>query len=248
MKRTILVFGFLVLSSTVSAISLPVVEAPDAYIFPVPVESQTWKDMESRSERLATCSIPEAVIAQMSTRGLLQTCLEFPFTIDILFHGSLQDGVERIIADFNGLQALMQRKDAGREIMLALHTLPAADVDRTGTLAEQGEYGFAILYLETLLAQDSVLKNLTQAERRAVVENTANRLAEKSEGPDVYGTVDLTASAILIVRTMGAQKFESLEQALNQNSSLRDFLQTGRLTNPSVLDQILTLSTNYLDR
>jgi len=46
-----------------------------------------WMRPNIIKERLDALQIPDAVLSRISTEGLLETCLEFPYLIDI-FHSN----------------------------------------------------------------------------------------------------------------------------------------------------------------
>ena len=59
--------------------------AKDKYEFPDISGMNDWMRPNIIQERLAALQIPDAVLASISTAGLLETCLEFPYLINI-FH------------------------------------------------------------------------------------------------------------------------------------------------------------------
>lgn len=46
----------------------------------------------------------------------MATCLNYPVLPDVLLANSLQAGFAGVAANFNGLQELLRRPDAGREL------------------------------------------------------------------------------------------------------------------------------------
>ena len=79
----------------------------DAYIFPeLP---QEWAPpYETKEKRYAALQIPEDILVKMSTEGLLETCLTWPYWIDL--HVTLPDyqsAFEYMVRRFNGYPELL---------------------------------------------------------------------------------------------------------------------------------------------
>jgi hypothetical protein len=56
----------------------------DVYDFPLKQGSKEWTQIESVEKRIAALQLPEAVLKKISTEGLLETCLNYPYLIDFL--------------------------------------------------------------------------------------------------------------------------------------------------------------------
>ena len=49
------------------------------YDFPVKQGSQEWEQLESIEKRIAALQIPEDLLSRISTEGLLEICIAFPY-------------------------------------------------------------------------------------------------------------------------------------------------------------------------
>ncbi len=65
------------------------------------------------ADRAEFLAVPEEKLAAMTTEELLVTCLDYPIFMDIFFFNTLEMGFDRIYDSYNGLQALLERDDAG---------------------------------------------------------------------------------------------------------------------------------------
>jgi len=74
----------------------------DVYDFPVKQGTKEWGQFETIEKRIAALQIPDTVLTTISTEGLLETCLEFPYLTDILFCDNYQLGFNALMAEFNG--------------------------------------------------------------------------------------------------------------------------------------------------
>ncbi|HEY5465844.1 MAG TPA: sigma-70 family RNA polymerase sigma factor, partial [Clostridia bacterium] len=91
----------------------------DAYVYPVTPEKtpEVWKTLGSHDAMIEACQIPESLLWSMSTEGLVETCLNYPMTGDMMAFNSPTGWLEGVGKNFNGLQKLLQRKDAGFELL-----------------------------------------------------------------------------------------------------------------------------------
>lgn len=53
-------------------------EINSSYNFPVRPGTEEWKKLKSGDEMAAVCNIPEAVLKNLSTQALVNTCLDYP--------------------------------------------------------------------------------------------------------------------------------------------------------------------------
>ena len=70
-----------------------------------------WERPNIIQERLAALQIPDDILAKISTEGLLETCLAFPYLIDILHSNDYQQGFNGLVEKFNGFREILKRSD-----------------------------------------------------------------------------------------------------------------------------------------
>jgi len=84
-------------------------EIKDKYHFPDISKMNDWERPNIIQERLTALQIPDAILASISTEGLLETCLEFPYLINIFHSENFQKGFEQLQAQFNGFREVLKR-------------------------------------------------------------------------------------------------------------------------------------------
>lgn len=142
----------------------------DQYDFPIKQGSMEWKQIGSVEERIAALQIPKDILSQISTEGLLETCLAFPYLSDVLFYNDYQKGFDELIAEFNGYAELLNRPDLNN-VLLNKYKNSNNNIEsiQTFNLVEQGRFSFRYFVLEFMLAQDCVLKQLEPEEKKPAV-------------------------------------------------------------------------------
>ena len=77
-------------------------DSKDVYEFPVRGVEEWWQ--LTVEQRIATLQIPDVVLEKISTEGLLETCLSYPYLINVFFHDNYQQGFEGLMEEFNGFR------------------------------------------------------------------------------------------------------------------------------------------------
>jgi hypothetical protein len=218
----------------------------DEYNFPVKQGSKEWEQFESVEKRLAALQIPDLVLAKISTEGLLETCLAFPYLTDILFCDNYQKGFEALSAEFNGFQELLRRKDITNVLLKKYENLNSSFTDvRLKESIEQGRFSFRHFALEFMLTQDIVLKNLNSEQKKQLFLLTSECKKAKSRFPELFGDLNALPAKLLYAKIIVSDpefKFESVEQ----KQVLSDFIKAPVHIDQRIIDNIENyLSINY---
>jgi len=150
--------------SIVQTDSVQAASASDAYDYPIKPGTDGWKAFTTHDEMLEACQIPEDILKNMSTKALVETVLEYPLYGDMRAYDSMQQGFEAVASQFNGLPELLNRKDAGTELLGIYSKMNPQDIEENWGDIQKGAYTFSIANVEILLAQNKILDNLTETQ------------------------------------------------------------------------------------
>lgn len=166
----------------------------DAYIYPARPGTNRWTMLSEAEFKNEIVRVPEEIIKKMSTAGLVETVVAYPLLIDALAHsGPGGNGLETLLSRFNAADELCARKDAGMELLARYRTMDPVEAENHPDLT----YVFGMQAVETLLARDSVLDNLTDEQ---CVELLAAAVAKRQIWLDNYGTASgFTGSLPLLI-------------------------------------------------
>ena len=114
--------AFLIVVSFCSVSAFPQQQS-ETYDWPLKPGMVEWKQLNSHQKMLQALQIPAEKLHNMSLACLVKTCLKYPLFSDIWYFNSLQDGMTRVVAGFNGLQELLHRDDAGLELYKIYKTM-----------------------------------------------------------------------------------------------------------------------------
>lgn len=83
----------------------------DVYIYPIRPGSPEWEAFQNSAEMIAACEIPDSVLTNISTWGLLETCFTHPLAGDYIFMNSVSYYINNRPSYDNGLRELFSRPD-----------------------------------------------------------------------------------------------------------------------------------------
>jgi hypothetical protein len=207
-------------------------EMKDVYDFPIKSGSVEWKQFESIQKRIDALQIPDVVLVKISTEGLLETCLNFPYLNDIFYFDNYQQGFEALTSEFNGFRELLKRPDL-INVLLNKYKSLCSDVKniRLQEEVEQGIFTFRHFVLEFMLAQDVVLRNLSLEQEKALFLLTFEHKKMKSDYSDIFSNLNIVPTNVLYVKkVMNDPDFKF--QSTTQRNIFLDFVQA-----PILIDQ-----------
>lgn len=143
-----------------------------------------WKDM-SRPERVAACQLSKDEIEKLSTRELLQYCLDYPFMIDIYAYSSYKSGFKHVTEELAFISDLVNRDDYGRVLVDTYSAMPI--VTKNSLEDAQVSYDVCKLnLLEILIAQPEMTETMSEREVTELASVVEQKFREKSESLDIY--------------------------------------------------------------
>ena len=90
----------------------------NGYSYPYFPGCVEWEDM-NYSQRLDSLQIPFDTLENISTSRLLETCLYYPFNINIMLSDDYLTGFEKVRNNFNGYAELFLRSNFIQELIQA---------------------------------------------------------------------------------------------------------------------------------
>ena len=170
----------------------------DAYNFPVSLDDkETWVEFAAMeiTEKYRVCQIPKEKLNDISTQGLIETCVSYPIFGNIFAFDSLEIGYDRLKENFDGFKALNERKDAG-ETFLKMYKDMDLDI-----LIESDPYStLRLTFFNFIISQDEILDTMDEemrAEFAKIVLEKINLIGKKySEQFSIGGSIVLLDSIL----------------------------------------------------
>jgi hypothetical protein len=236
-------FYVVLLVNGLCAYSQTVTKINEEYDFPIKQGNKEWEQFESVEKRIEALQIPDFVLIKISTEGLLETCLAFPYLTDILFYDNYQKGFEALSAEFNGFRELLKRKDLMEVLLKKYKTLNSSlTTVRLQKSIEQGRFSFRHFVLEFMLTQDIILSKLNLEQKKHLFFLTSENKKAKSNYTDIFSDLNTLPAKLLCAKIIVDDpefKFESDEQ----KKVLADFIKAPVYIEQQIIDYI----ENYIN-
>lgn len=94
--------------------------------YPVSIDCDEWREMNSHAEKVAFLELPADVYNSLATDELALLCMAYPLNIDAYAFDDLETGLQRVISNAGCYQELMRRDDSAAGIMKALEACDPA--------------------------------------------------------------------------------------------------------------------------
>ena len=152
----------------------------NGYSFPIIPGSDIWKNT-SYSQRVEMLQIPVDTLKNISTKRLLETCLYYPFNIDIFLCDNQSEGFYKVRNQFNGYVELFQRDDFIQELITLYSSRDVCFVENINNDYERGQYSFDYKIMEIMILEvlDSVSNQRSNQMANIVSEKQSQKAAYK---------------------------------------------------------------------
>lgn len=179
-----------------------------------------WKSM-SVAQRVEASQIPDELIVKLSTDEIILYNMNYNFLCDMYFFTSTQDGFSQLKQQYNGIDILLSRSD-GRKRLIQLYK--SIDLDE---LYQKDRYSSMRMdYIQMLLAQDEIIKSLTESEMRELVIACFNKAMQMYDMES--GRFGVTTTLYLGLHCL-YEHDSYTKKIIDGNKGLKTFINTARL-------------------
>ena len=206
------------------------------YMYPIIPGTEAWKHID-HMQRVSSLQLPNDTLHDIPTDRLLETCLYYPFNIDIFAFDDKIESFKRVKEQFNGYTELYQRSDFVQKLINLYISRDVAAINNIDGDYDKGLYAFDYHIMEYMLTDAAILASSTQSEQ--IVNILVEKKTQKARY-NSYGSTNSLTIALAIGRCL--QRTNAFIDY--QGTTLHEFLQSGRLTNVSDLDYIYSKIAN----
>lgn len=169
-----------------------------SYEYPIQPGTEEWEALETFSQRLEACRIPQDILTNMSTDSLVDAVMNFPFLGNILIYDDTNIGYKNLISQCDAFRELLTRPDGPN----ALSEKYVSITSKFGTKQNKAKVaysGYEILYpmfLEVILAQPEIYNSMDYSHQI----KTESTTLEYNEGELSYFDITMEKNEEKIVR------------------------------------------------
>lgn len=207
------------------------------YIYPIKPGTEKWNSFKSMDEMYNACLIPENVLEKLSTQALIETCLNYPASSVLFIFNTPQTGFNQWEKHFNGICELLKRADLQEEILKYYSVFDASGHLNFATELEKGEYTFKLSTLELIIAQDGIIRKLTDSQQKRLLKYSLDKY-QIIVNDNVYGLISRTYTGRIIAKMSLNLGDANLKYKI-QKLEIQKFLQTGEISNIQFLNDIV---------
>jgi hypothetical protein len=197
------------------------------------------------------CQIPEDVLTNMCTHGLIVTCLNYPLRVDIFAFNIPQMGYESQRGSFNGLAELNYRPDALPELMefyenfdlQKIVDLWDMDAKYNSIDTRMNFYLTGMMLYQTDIIGQANEKELLSLVKIALTKHEFMRVNDYVSWWEAY-----YSNTTLMARTMLLSNFQPLKQAITDDNFLGQLIEGGfNHATSDKIDQIAGFARQFVD-
>jgi len=193
----------------------------EPYDFPIKPGTPEWFEL-TWPERFEALQVPDDILKRLSTRALMETCLNYPRFIE--FNSNSINplvSINWIMNEFNGFGELFLRQDA---FTCLFEKYVPFDLN---LIITEGELGSKFIYLEILLFQDEIINSMNYEEKILLLQDSYSKykkMLEQREKPPTRFTLYIMATLLV------ALDEPEITAEINNSENIKLFLVTTRIT------------------
>lgn len=166
--------------------------------YPVKPGSKEWQQLTTQELKVRACQIPDELLSQISTKDLVELCLNYPLLMNVTFFSTFESGLKSFIRDFNGINELFRRNESAQLLKDKFIKVSVKNLDPNWTILQQGNYAYDLMFIELILSQKEILRQLSKDELKLLLINSVQKYSDKKDLLTIYGGMSLNTVGLLI--------------------------------------------------
>jgi len=212
--------------------------------YPVKPGMEEWSQFKSMEEMYKACQIPDSILKRLDTESLVNICLNFPAPPVFPLFNTPKEGFMAYYTNFNGIQELFSRKDAGQYLLKKYEMMSISDFNPLWQSYKQGQFIFHYEFVEAILAQPQIIESLDNKGRNDLLKEAIRKLDEKKSMPDLFGDTSLEINIWIIGKALYSEN--KLVLSGYNRQSIQTSIESGLLLDIDV-NAIYQQAKNYIN-
>jgi len=146
-------------------------DVADKFVYPIFPGTEEWKNIGSLEEAINAFQLPDNVLKNISTLGLIRSFLDIPiWWSDYYLSSNLSRIItyNRIYPKYNSAQEFLERDDAGKTLFLYFDAI-CFDCLKTAKVIDQMNFMSQFSAIQVFFAQQKILDQLNHTDRKKAV-------------------------------------------------------------------------------
>ena len=158
--------------------------------YPIKPGTKEWLKLEDNASMVKACQIPEAILKTLSTEELFRIVLDYPLISDIYAFNDVNDGIEKLMDDFNGIRELYKRSEVLKlfieEYISKSERIISVLDSRVYNTVSKGDSIIYLSLLETLSTTKTLLENSSANEKKMLIQALELGYSVKMKRVDLF--------------------------------------------------------------
>lgn len=198
---------------------------------------EQWDALEDAVQMREVSQIPADILETVSTDELVLYCMNYNLFIDFMLFDTMQDGMENVRSDYNGIRELMTRPDAA-ESLIRLYKLYDLDEQK----ARDSVGCIRLCYLEAMLCMPEILNSLTAKQAKELAAACAQKINKIVNDENSPYSVSTTMYLAAVSQYAASEEFAEI---VNASSGAKRYIEEGILVPDEISDDTLGRIVSY---
>jgi hypothetical protein len=179
----------------------------NGYSYPYFPGCVEWEDM-NYSQRLDSLQIPLDTLENISTSRLLETCLYYPFNINVMLSDDYLIGFEKVRNNFNGYAELFLRSNFIQELIDLYDSRDVFFIEEINDDYDCGQYSFDFMFLELYILES--MDYATETQLNQIFSLVTTKKAQQESLEEYYSNKGIADKILNKAETLGIES-ETIE-------------------------------------
>lgn len=195
----------------------------DTYDFPIKPGTDKWRLLTTSKQMDSVLMIPDSILQNISTEGLIQTCMNYPRLWDLFasYDLNFQRSIEILSSNFNGLQELFNRSNVGF-LLYDFYSEMYPECEQNNWSEVSLGTSFRYAWIEIIIAQYQILEQFNPENSKSLCSLALHTYQRKVLSD--YSIFSQKTSLLITGRIMLINEYSPFVQEYNENNSLKYFI------------------------
>lgn len=206
--------------------------AEDTYLYPIRPGSDKWDSITTSGNFMNVTQVSIEILEKMSTKGLMETCLENPMFFDLYLSETPQLFFDFFHQQYRVCKELVDRKDSMVKLIerYSLMCLDCNENNYSSYYGKGGETMYAFDEIELLMAQNGFLNQISHVGHLELAKLVLAKYEEKIIlNASQYHQ---TFSVWLAARIMLHDGYSEIKELIDNNIEIEYFVNQGSIILP----------------
>lgn len=183
---------------------LPSAAQTGSWDYPVKPGTSKWVSLIDHRDMINACLIPDEVLHAISTSQLIDLCMEYPLSVDVLAYKTPMEGYKIVSGYFNGIPELLSREDNKSQLLSKLKKVNS-ESNSTYVMSEREKSEFVLrkIMLDLICSDKKMISTLSGTQLKEFASEAAknvlycNQKSEEVEGMELDTSIFFLASLLV---------------------------------------------------